>query len=60
MNVSRAVLDNVPVAMADLVAERRKLVRRLVEVNQEWAALQTLVDLTDTGGAAPDGPIAGG
>jgi len=46
VNVSRAVLDNVPEAMADLVDERRKLVRRLTEVNQEWAALQTLLDLT--------------
>jgi hypothetical protein len=54
MNVSKAVLDNVPQAMVDLVSERRQLVRRLDQVNREWAALQTLLDVTE-GGAAPDG-----
>lgn len=46
MNVSKAVLDNVPTAMADLATERRTLVRRLVAVNEELAALQTLLDIT--------------
>lgn len=55
MNVSKAVLDNVPQALVDLVAERRQLVRRLEAVNREWAALQTLLDLTEPGDTAPGG-----
>lgn len=59
MNVSKAVLDNVPQALVDLVAERRQLVRRLEAVNREWAALQTLLDLTEPGDTAPGGPEGG-
>jgi hypothetical protein len=57
VNVSKAVFDNVPTALADLAAERLALVRRLVTLNQEMAVLQTLLDITPS--ADPSTPEGG-
>lgn len=47
MNIRRAILDNVPQAMSDLVNERLELIKRIRMINQELTDLQCLLDLTE-------------
>ena len=45
MNPSLAVRDHLPEHLADLAAEKLKLMTRVHQINEEMATCQTLLDL---------------
>lgn len=45
MNIAKAIAENVPDAIHELMAERERLVERLHHINAEVAILITLSDL---------------
>lgn len=54
MNVSKAITDNVPENMHELMAEREKIIKRLAAINGEIATLQTMFDAATASGYIPE------